>query len=249
VYRELGHYGKAIEAYTESIESITNPILSYTARGEARIMAGDYAGAMEDFNSAIQREPNARTRPTQQAYARRCRLKWAMGDYRNAIEDCTTALNGGSPKLIFVGGWARAGLIDPSWSSYLVRGWAKEKLGDSKGAMEDYAQAIKINPNGVQGYFNHGLLREQAGDYRAALDDYTQAIARCSSEDRDRGHCAPYYFHRAKVKEKHGDRQGAQADYLAAKYQAVREWQPGWGIETQPQLATKAPQAAKNAVR
>jgi tetratricopeptide (TPR) repeat protein len=234
IYRKLGDaflvrlaYDEAIHVYTKAIEAAPNSIPAHGERGVAKMKSGDYAGASADLSQAIHMAPDA---PKNINYAGwRCRLKWALTDYRGAIDDCTAYLK-----------------ADPSGGLiHMVRGWAKEKLGDLKGASEDYAQAMKVQPKYAAPYFNHGLLKEQAGDYKTALDDYSQAIKLCSSEEQKNGQCAPYYFHRAKMKEKLGDREGARSDSIAAKLRAVRRWQSGWGVDTAPAGETHPRQAKK----
>ncbi|MGJ5630492.1 tetratricopeptide repeat protein, partial [Nostoc sp. CALU 1950] len=47
---------------------------------------------------------------------------------------------------------------------------------DKQAAIEDYNQAIKINPNYALAYYNRGVARYELGDKQAAIEDYNQAI-------------------------------------------------------------------------
>ena len=50
------------------------------------------------------------------------------------------------------------------------------ELGDKQGAIDDYTQAIKINPNYAQAYYGRGFVRNELRDKQGAIDDYNQAI-------------------------------------------------------------------------
>jgi len=55
-------------------------------------------------------------------------------------------------------------------------GIEKFHSGDLDGALEDYNQAIKINPNYVDAYNNRGCLLVEEGDYERAIKDFAHAI-------------------------------------------------------------------------
>jgi tetratricopeptide (TPR) repeat protein len=88
-------------------------------------------------------------------------------------------------------------------------GLAKQSLGDWDGAMADYNQAIKIDPNYSAAYDNRGNVKRQQGDLNGAMADINQAI-RLNPKN------ATAYFSRAKVKAKKGDLDGAIADFNQA---------------------------------
>jgi tetratricopeptide (TPR) repeat protein len=44
-----------------------------------------------------------------------------------------------------------------------------------KGAIEDYNQAIRINPNFALAYYNRGIARASSGDEHLAIDDLQKA--------------------------------------------------------------------------
>ncbi|BDA71613.1 hypothetical protein CAL7716_057790 [Calothrix sp. PCC 7716] len=59
---------------------------------------------------------------------------------------------------------------------YNSEGLKKFKAGDYVRAIEDYTQAIKINPNHADAYSNRGLAYNNLGDYQAAIYDCSEAI-------------------------------------------------------------------------
>ena len=89
------------------------------------------------------------------------------------------------------------------------QGLAKENLGDWEGAMGDYNQAIRLDPNYSAAYDNRGNVKRQKGDLNGAMADINQAI-------RLNPRNAIAYFNRARVKEKKGDLNGAIADFNQA---------------------------------
>ena len=89
------------------------------------------------------------------------------------------------------------------------QGLAKQNLGDWDGAMADYNEAIRLDPNYSAGYDNRGNVKRQKGDLNGAIADINQAI-RLNPKN------AIAYFNRARVKEKHGDLDGAIADFNQA---------------------------------
>ncbi|MFM5956144.1 MAG: tetratricopeptide repeat protein, partial [Dolichospermum sp.] len=51
----------------------------------------------------------------------------------------------------------------------------RNDLGDKQGAIDDYTQAIKINPNYAQAYGNRGIAKAQSGDKQGAREDLQRA--------------------------------------------------------------------------
>ena len=43
-------------------------------------------------------------------------------------------------------------------------------------AIEDYTQAIKLDPNPAYAYNNRGTVKLKLGDYQGAIKDYDKAI-------------------------------------------------------------------------
>lgn len=60
-------------------------------------------------------------------------------------------------------------------TSFYNRGVAKQDQGDYRGAISDYNQAIKDNPNDADAYYNRGAAYKQLGDNRQARADLSKA--------------------------------------------------------------------------
>ncbi len=59
--------------------------------------------------------------------------------------------------------------------AYHNRGIGRLHLGDYRGAIEDFNQAIRISPNYAAAYYNRGLSRSQLGDRQEGITDIWQA--------------------------------------------------------------------------
>ncbi len=58
---------------------------------------------------------------------------------------------------------------------WITRGIAKGKAGDADGAIADYTEAIRLNPNAASAFYNRAVARQAKGDRRGATADFTQA--------------------------------------------------------------------------
>lgn len=85
----------------------------------------------------------------------------------------------------------------------------KLQLGDLKGALKDYDQAITQNPKDADTLVNRGIAQAELGQHQAAIADYTKAIAL-----KPDLHLA--YYNRANVQVQMKEYKGAIADYTKA---------------------------------
>jgi len=85
------------------------------------------------------------------------------------------------------------------------RGVEKLNSGDNQGAIEDYTQAIRLDPNYAHAYNNRGLARYNLGDNQGAIEDYTQGI---NIDPND----ADAYNNRGVARYELGDNQGGIED-------------------------------------
>ena len=93
--------------------------------------------------------------------------------------------------------------------------------------IETYSQAIRINPNNANAYYNRGLSYQRLGNQEGAIGDYTESI-------RINPSYAEAYHTRGLARADLGDKKGAVEDLRAAakfffdqgdiaKYQTARE--------------------------
>jgi tetratricopeptide (TPR) repeat protein len=88
------------------------------------------------------------------------------------------------------------------------RGLARDKM-DFKGKVEDYTEAIRLNPNYTDAYKNRATARYNLGDYEGALADYDEAL-------RLNPHYAEVCYGRGMARKAIGNLPGALADFNAA---------------------------------
>jgi tetratricopeptide (TPR) repeat protein len=130
-----------------------------------------------------------------------------------------------------------------SAANYNDRGVAKFKVGNIKGAIQDYDRAISINPKYGESYVNRGIAKFKVGNIKGAIQDYDRAIAidpkdgeayynrgiarfesgeeRSAIQDFDRAIAidprdAEVYGNRGFAKSTLGDKKGAVADLTKA---------------------------------
>jgi tetratricopeptide (TPR) repeat protein len=159
----------------------------FFASGFQKSEAGDFRGALEDYDRAISLNPSFAV-----AYTSRGLLKHEkLNDVSGALADYDRAIS----------------LNPNSALTYYNRGVLKAKLNDVSGALSDYDRAISLNPNSAIAYNNRGLLKdEKLNDLPGALADYDRAISLNPNS-------AIAYNNRGNLKTKLNDLPGALLDY------------------------------------
>ena len=94
-------------------------------------------------------------------------------------------------------------------ADYRAAGLALQAKGDIAGAVQDYSQALILDPKDIEAFYHRALAHQAAGDSAGALADYTQVL----SLDPKRANA---YGNRGFVKQGQGDYDGALADYNQA---------------------------------
>ncbi|MEH2438602.1 MAG: tetratricopeptide repeat protein [Nostoc sp.] len=138
------------------LKPLTNAQQTLYKEGVNKYEAGNYEGAIEDFNQAIELDPKNAL-----AYNKRGDAYYRLGDYEQAQADSSQAI-----------------LLNPQdANAYFDRGFAFSELGKYKEAIADYTQAIKLNSKDAYAYYGRGLARTQLKDNKGAIGDFSKAIA------------------------------------------------------------------------
>jgi tetratricopeptide (TPR) repeat protein len=148
----------------------------YWKSGNAKYNSKNYAGAIRDYDKAIEKDPKYLN-----AYINRGLSKVELRNYTEAIQDYDKAIGIDSSHVV----------------SYTIRGIAKDSLLNYKGAIEDYNKAIRIKPNDAWSYFNRGNARYKLMDYpiefvpRYMQAYYSRGLAKQRNNDMD-GACSDW---------------------------------------------------------
>lgn len=127
--------------------------------------------------------------------AQRCRT---ISDSDQALAYCTAAIESGR--------LSTANLA----VTFNNRGDAYHQKGNYDRAIQDYDQAIRLNPGFALALNNRGLAYEDKGNYDRAIQDYDQAIRLNPS-------LVAAFNNRGMVKRMKGDTAGGDADIAKAK--------------------------------
>lgn len=147
----LKNYQGAINDYTKAINLKTHHKIIRTAvgqpidfdfynRGSSKFMIDNFEGAIEDYTKAIEILKGMRdtkigsVHPIENYYSYRGNARIKLGHFGDAIEDYTKAINFASDR-------------STKSAIHSKRGFAKDKIGDSIGAIADYDTAKILNPN------------------------------------------------------------------------------------------------------
>ncbi|MEH2393114.1 MAG: tetratricopeptide repeat protein [Nostoc sp.] len=142
--------------FLHSLKPVSDAQQQLYQEGVNKYDAGNYEGAVEDFNQVIELDPQNAL-----AYNRRGDAYYRLGDYEQAQADSSQAI-----------------LLNPQdANAYFDRGFAFSELGKYKEAITDYTQAIKLNSKDAYAYYGRGLAHAQLKDNKGAVGDFSKAIA------------------------------------------------------------------------
>jgi tetratricopeptide (TPR) repeat protein len=162
--KEGGNVMNADSLRADSIkkaEQSSGPVLKtaeeYSDRGSSKSDSGDYAGAVKDYDKAIEMDPNNSDYYLSRGY---CKLNMTPGDNQGAIEDFTKGLSIDSTESLL----------------YWDRAIAYGEMKNYPSAIADYGKAIEVskdNSDNEAKYRNlRGKLELQTGDVKAAIKDF-----------------------------------------------------------------------------
>ncbi|MDB9481128.1 tetratricopeptide repeat-containing serine protease family protein, partial [Dolichospermum circinale CS-537/05] len=218
----LRRYPEAIQAFDEAIKQKPEFIhLAYYGKGLALGWSGKGSEAITALELAVKFKPDfvPAWDDLSVAYRESNQLDKALAAINQAIQLQPNNPNLYNQKYVVLSDLKRykeaaaainkAIELSPRAAFYNNRGNVRNELGDKPGAIDDFNQAIKFNPNLAQAYYNRGNVRDELGDKQGAIDDYTLAI-------KINPNYALAYYNRGVVRNELGDKQGAIDDYTQA---------------------------------
>ena len=161
---------------------MSQPEAGYAERGLRLLEAGDYAGAVALFDSAIKLGLG----DIAEIYVCRGEALAALGRWDAAIESINGALE-----------------IEPYLeTAYIARGAIRVLQRDFDSAINDYTMAIHIQPEFEEAYFRRALAQQERKRQAEAEADFTRALALDPSllqayEARGRARAAQFKFDEA----------------------------------------------------
>ena len=128
---------------------------AYSNRGLARFKKGDYAGAIEDYNQALDIRPGLAS-----IYLNRAAAFRAQRDPEAAVKDLDHAI----------------ALKKDFFEAFNNRGSIKLDLKDSTGALADLNRALELNNKTAESYYQRGYVYMTLKDFDKAATDFNRAI-------------------------------------------------------------------------
>ncbi len=187
--RNTGHIEEAMDMIERAVAHDDQNYDLYINRGTIRTTAGDYQGAIDDYNLIL------RMRPDDIAALNNRAIVWkmmgqrqkALADYNRAIElrpDLPELWNNRAVERFITGDregaiadFNHAIEVNPSYSkAYTNRGLIYRMLGKHDMAERDFIKAVKIDPADAQARYNHAHVMKGKPDYTQALMDYSMAF-------------------------------------------------------------------------
>ena len=187
--RNMGLLDSAVENFSTYISLNPNDTsaYSYILRGKVRNAAGDYKGAISDYDLAIALKPIE-----EKYYYYRYLSKHKKGKYLQALKEINKAIE-----------------INPEFYGYhFYKGNTLFELKRYMAAVNAYNSSIDINSYNADAFYQRGNVHVVLKDHNEAIESYNMAIM--ISDD------GAYYSHRGNSKYAIGDRSGACDDWEQA---------------------------------
>ena len=115
----------------------------------------DYLGAILDYNSAIELQPNSA-----EIYVNRAICYFELSDFKKSFSDFDMAIK-----------------LNPVLSeAYLNRAIAKYCQSQNEEALSDINKALDLKPDDVVNIFGRGVVKSELNDFKGALLDFDNLV-------------------------------------------------------------------------
>lgn len=140
---------------SSQLPTVQTKAKNFLKQGLDKLNQGDYPGALENFQQALQLNPDFT-----EAYVCQSIIHYYQGNHLDAIANCNQVLQ-----------------INPrNADAYNNRGLNRVALGEYKEAIADFNQTLELEPNHAKAYLNRGYSRLQLDDNWGAITDFDQAL-------------------------------------------------------------------------
>jgi serine/threonine protein kinase/Flp pilus assembly protein TadD len=155
VLQRAGTLGEAVNAYRASLELAPDVASTHRLLAEALLALKRPELAVAEFSRYLELSD-----PVGDVYRARGLAQAQLGNYRGAINDYTRSLE-----------------LEPSANMLTRRGWAY-LLRARQLAIQDFDEAIKLNPANGDSYNGRGYAKALIGDFDGATADAEEAVKR-----------------------------------------------------------------------
>jgi tetratricopeptide (TPR) repeat protein len=183
-------WAEAVDRLSDAVRLKPDSAFAYLGRCRANGLKGDDPQAVADCTEVIRRLPDSAD-----AYHERGAAYVRTQDFEKGISDMDAAL--------------RLGDTNPA-GAHSLRGRARNGLKQWDAAIQDFDEAVRLNPKVGQFYMFRGVARNGQGDFAKAIEDFDEAL-------RLQPNLPMAYAHRAIAKARTGDKEGAAADRKQSK--------------------------------
>ena len=153
-YFEKGQFEEAVQSYTEELKFKPADVKILYNRGRAYQELGKFNEARADYESALKQDPN-----NFQVLLSLATIQLEEKNYASALLYATKAEEiAGAPAM----------------ASFL-KGRALHQLGMAEDALKAYENAIQLDRNFGQAYYNRGILKVALDRTKQACDDFKLA--------------------------------------------------------------------------
>ena len=170
LYLCLRTYDKALENYDIEIARYPNEAFAYEERAVVKSISEDYEGAFDDYKKAIELDSN-----NDQAYSNRGHMLITLKRYDEAINDLKKSIQ-----------------IAPSETAFANLGLAHYLVDSNKLAIDDYTNALKLDPNDGESLYLRGVSYNKINMPNEACADFKRSLSlgyKTCQEMIDELHC------------------------------------------------------------
>jgi eukaryotic-like serine/threonine-protein kinase len=149
-----GEFARALAAFDAALALDSDHAAAQRLRAEALFRLRRFREVVEAFDRYLERG-----KPLESVYKGRGLARAELGQYPNAIEDFTKALE-----------------LHPTSAVQAFRGWTHLVVDAPKLALRDFELAIELDAKNGDAYNGRGFARARLGEYREAAQDAALAL-------------------------------------------------------------------------